>query len=556
MQCRKPAARALSGGEAHWQGMLSRAAHAERKSAGYVTGFHGNRGTDPANYHRHQDTGDPGPPRPASVGHPGPIPAGPPSAVLPIRGNLPAPVSRRRASLGPEPADTFGGRRRVRRMTWPRTRWAADADLVIDDLGSTADCKTPVTWPGTSEGSKSGRLRAPAWTWALPLPKPHPCSSCRMLVLMKHSAEPVASSYIEAGDLARGHERHGQWLERTGVGDALMRSVPVAGLLELPQGAQQVGLVPDQRAVQELAPAGLHPPLHDRVHPRHPDPAEYSFDASVSEDGIEQARELPVPVPDQEPCPAAGILQVHHKIPGSLRRPGRRRVGGGAQDPDSPAGVLDHREHVQPRPGQGDRLEEVTGQQALGLGTQEIGPRGGTALGRRVDPGVVQDLPDGGSGDLYPEHQQLAVYPAIPPPGILADQPQHQDADRAHGARPTGVPGPGPAGVSARDHIAVPAEHGIWAHHQVQSVEHVSREPVQQRRQQRPITRGESHPARTELPLQDRELVAQREDLCVFVPVAHRQQPQQWLGHADPETTLIYAVSRELHQTGEGTADL
>ncbi|SRR5271165_1469905 len=69
MQCRKPAARALSGGEAHWQGMLSRAAHAERKSAGYVTGFHGNRGTDPANYHRHQDTGDPGPPRPASVGH-------------------------------------------------------------------------------------------------------------------------------------------------------------------------------------------------------------------------------------------------------------------------------------------------------------------------------------------------------------------------------------------------------------------------------------------------------------------------------------------------------
>ena len=30
----------------------------------------------------------------------------------------------------------------------------------------------------------------------------------------------------------------------------------------------------------------------------------------------------------------------------------------------------------------------------------------------------------------------------------------------------------------------------------------------------------------------------------------------EWLGHADPETTLIYAVSRELHQTGEGTADL
>jgi hypothetical protein len=24
----------------------------------------------------------------------------------------------------------------------------------------------------------------------------------------------------------------------------------------------------------------------------------------------------------------------------------------------------------------------------------------------------------------------------------------------------------------------------------------------------------------------------------------------EWLGHADPETTLVYANSRELHQTG------
>jgi hypothetical protein len=50
---------------------------------------------------------------------------------------------------------------------------------------------------------------------------------------------------------------------------------------------------------------------------------------------------------------------------------------------------------------------------------------------------------------------------------------------------------------------------------------------VQQCRQQRPVDLGEPHPVRTELPLQDRELVAQCEDLCVFVPAAHRQQPQE-----------------------------
>ena len=83
-----------------------------------------------------------------------------------------------------------------------------------------------------------------------------------MLVLMKHSTEPVAASYIKAGDLARS-QRHGQWLERTGVGDALMRPVPVVELLELPEGAHKVGLVPDQRAVSssrgDVVGADIHP---------------------------------------------------------------------------------------------------------------------------------------------------------------------------------------------------------------------------------------------------------------------------------------------------------
>ena len=55
-----------------------------------------------------------------------------------------------------------------------------------------------------------------------------------MLVFVKHAAESVVSSYVKAGDLVRNHERHGQWLERPDVCDALMRPVPVVELLELP----------------------------------------------------------------------------------------------------------------------------------------------------------------------------------------------------------------------------------------------------------------------------------------------------------------------------------
>jgi hypothetical protein len=56
---------------------------------------------------------------------------------------------------------------------------------------------------------------------------------------------------------------------------------------------QQMHLVPDQRAVEEFVAAGLDPPLHDRVHPRHPNAAEHDRDSGVGEDGVEQGRVFP-----------------------------------------------------------------------------------------------------------------------------------------------------------------------------------------------------------------------------------------------------------------------
>jgi hypothetical protein len=42
-----------------------------------------------------------------------------------------------------------------------------------------------------------------------------------------------------------------------------------------------------------------------------------------------------------------------------------------------------------------------------------------------------------------------------------------------------------------------------------------------------PVSRTESHPGVAELALQYCDLVAQREDLDVFVPVGHREQAKQ-----------------------------
>ena len=100
-----------------------------------------------------------------------------------------------------------------------------------------------------------------------------------MSVLVEDAAEAVPSVDVEPGGGVRLGDRWGQCAQRPGVRDSLVRPVGVAELLELAQGVQQVRLIPDQGPVEQLAAAGLHPALHDRVHSGHLDPAEYRFDA-------------------------------------------------------------------------------------------------------------------------------------------------------------------------------------------------------------------------------------------------------------------------------------
>jgi len=195
---------------------------------------------------------------------------------------------------------------------------------------------------------------------------PRPSRSRGMLVLVENAAEAVASSYVEAGYLGRIGDLRGQRAQRAGVRDALVRAVFVVKLFELAEGIQQVPLVPDQSRVQQFTAAGLNPPLHDGVHPRHPDATEHDLDARVGEDDVEQLRKLAVA--DQVPGPATSVLEVHDEVLRGLYHPCGRRMRGGAQNPDPTAGMLDHREHVHPRSGQGDRLEEVACQQGVGLG--------------------------------------------------------------------------------------------------------------------------------------------------------------------------------------------
>src|SRR5258708_34842669 len=103
--------------------------------------------------------------------------------------------------------------------------------------------------------------------------------------------------------------------------------------------------------------------------------------------------------------------------------------------------MLDDRQDVQTGAAQGDGLEEVAGEQCIGLGAEEAGPGGSGALGCRVDPGLVQDFPHGGGSDLDTEDEEFAVDAPVAPARSLSCQSQYQQADGAHGARTARTPG-------------------------------------------------------------------------------------------------------------------
>ena len=139
------------------------------------------------------------------------------------------------------------------------------------------------------------------------------------------------------------------------------------------------------------------------------------LDVDGGEDGVEGGGELAVAVADEEPEAPVGVVEVHEQVAGQLGEPGSGRVGGDAEDVDAAGGVLDDEERVEPVQGDRVEVEQVAGQDRLGLRAEELRP-GRTGPSRRgIDPGRVQDLPDGGGADLVAESGEFAVDAPIPP---------------------------------------------------------------------------------------------------------------------------------------------
>ena len=71
-------------------------------------------------------------------------------------------------------------------------------------------------------------------------------------------------------------------------------------------------------------------------------------------------------------------------------------MGGNAGQVQAPGAVLEEHQHIQALAQDGVEVEEVRGNDPLGLGSEERAPAGAGAAWGRVDARSVEDLPDGG----------------------------------------------------------------------------------------------------------------------------------------------------------------
>lgn len=101
-------------------------------------------------------------------------------------------------------------------------------------------------------------------------------------------------------------------IRRAVVGGALVGPMLVVEGLELAQHMEQVPLVPDQRAIEQFTTASLHPPLHDRVRPRHPHTGQHHRDTRIRQNGVKEFRKPAVPA-----APATASTAAPRASPGA-----------------------------------------------------------------------------------------------------------------------------------------------------------------------------------------------------------------------------------------------
>jgi hypothetical protein len=190
---------------------------------------------------------------------------------------------------------------------------------------------------------------------------------------------------------------------------------------------------------------------------------------------------------------------VHQQVAGLLGHPRAHGVSGNPGQVHAPGAVLDEEQHVQAAQEHRIDVEEVAGEDRLGLAGQERPPGLPGAPGCGIDTGVLEDLPHRRRRDLISQ-----AGTGTPTSGCPAPSPAPARVWPA---------GAAPAGLTPPDQPGVPAQHGTRRDDQLELAEATAGYKPGQRGQDCAVGPGQLRCL--DLALEDGDLVAQDEDLSV-----------------------------------------
>src|SRR5947209_16478562 len=128
-----------------------------------------------------------------------------------------------------------------------------------------------------------------------------------------------------------------------------------------------------------------------------------------------------------------------------------------------PAGaMLDRDQRVNSSEQHGVDVQEVYGQDSLGLGGEKLSPSGTRPARRGIEARVMENLPHGGRRDAVAEPDQLALHAPVSPGRILGCHPNDQLLDRCCGWRTSGLATCGVVPFP-RDQPTVPSHERGWS---------------------------------------------------------------------------------------------
>jgi hypothetical protein len=112
-------------------------------------------------------------------------------------------------------------------------------------------------------------------------------------------------------------------------------------------------------------------------------------------------------------------LEIRDEVACDLGHPWAIRVGADTEDVDDASLQLDHEQHVVAAEQHSVDMEEVGGDDALGLGGEELAPSGALTSGSRWETVTAEDVRDARLRHRDTEFLEFADDPEVAPPGEM-----------------------------------------------------------------------------------------------------------------------------------------